>query len=203
MTVVAMFATVAMVRPANAQTNLLKTNVSVQDGSRSITPVLFRFWDGAYGVASVTNSAATIGGGPSWSVSDSLEAGKAFRATVYNAVTLSHDGKRLTSVKLWNVARGGLGRLSFYSKSFLSFPTWQTKPNLGLSANHLTYRLTDKLQLGWRTKNVLVKTPEKWLNNWRMGPVGRLQLSETVSLLAHYAPVGNTSAVRLEMSVVF
>jgi hypothetical protein len=201
---VAMIVAVAVMRPANAQTNLLKTNVSVQGAERSVTPALFRFYDNANVYASVTSSVASIGGGPSWSVSDTLEwVGRKFKLAIHNPVGLDHDGSQIVSLKLWNVMTGGIGRLSFYSKSFLSFPTWQVKPNLGLSTNHVMYSVTDKLDLGWRTKNVLVKTPKKWLNNWRMGPVGKLQLSDTVSLLAHYAPIGNTSAVRLEMSVVF
>jgi len=199
-----LFVVTAFMQPAAGQSNLLKINTSIQDGDRRVTPVLFRFWDDAYGVAATTGSALTIGGGPSWSVSDSLtNAGNTFRATVYNAATATHSGRRLESVKFWNVACGGIGRLSFYSKSFLSFPTWQTKPNLALTSNHLLYSITDKLSAGWRTKNVLVKTPAEWLNNWRMGPVGKLKLSERVSGLLHYAPVGNAPAVRFELSVVF
>jgi len=199
-----LFVVVAFMQPAAGQQNLLKVSTSIQDGDRRVTPVLFRFWNDAYGVASTTGSALTIGGGPSWSVSDSLKSvSQTFQVSVYNALTVTHSGKRLESVKFWNVSRGSLGRLSFYSKSFASFPTWQTKPSLILSANHITYGLTDKLSVGWRTKNVLVKTPAEWLNNWRMGPVGKLQLSDRVSGLLHYAPAGSAPAVRFELSVMF
>jgi hypothetical protein len=199
-----LFVVTAFMQPAAGQSNLLKINTSIQDETRSITPALFRLWEDTFVVASAAESAFLIGGGPSWSVSDSLaSAGNIFRATVYNAATATHSGRRLESVKFWNIARGGIGRLSFYSKSFLSFPTWQTKPNLALTSNHLLYSITDKLSAGWRTKNVLVKTPAEWLNNWRMGPVGKLKLSERVSGLLHYAPAGNAPAVRFELSVVF
>jgi hypothetical protein len=204
MTAVVMLAAVVLVRPADAQTNLLKANVSVQGSERSITPALFRFYDSANAYASVTPSTASIGGGPSWSVSDTLKwAGRKLSLSIHNPVGLDHDGEHLASVKLWNVMTGKVGRLSFYSKSFLSFPVWQTKPNLGLSANHVVYDLTDKLSLGWRTKNVLVKTPTKWVNNWRMGPVGNIKLSDTVSGLLHFAQIGNSQSIRLELSVVF
>ncbi|PSO45436.1 MAG: hypothetical protein BRC25_02295 [Parcubacteria group bacterium SW_6_46_9] len=199
-----LFVVTAFMQPAAGQSNLLKVNTSIQDGDRRVTPVLFRFWDDAYGVAATTGSALTIGGGPSWSVSDSLKSvSQTFQVSVYNALTVTHSGKRLESVKFWNVSRGALGRLSFYSKSFASFPTWQAKPSLILSANHITYGLTDKLSVGWRTKNVLVKTPAEWLNNWRMGPVAKLQLSENVSGLFHYAQIGNSPSVRIEFSVMF